>query len=91
MVKDARAKIAIIIVPDVMPDDDSTRVIGRRTRCVGTEQSSFRARVVVVVAVLKDALRTEDHGYLTTDDQVCAAGGVGPSRPRRGWPWIPEE
>jgi SpoU rRNA methylase family enzyme len=38
----------------------------------------LRGYEVVVVAVLKNALRTEEPEYLTTEEAVRAAGGVGP-------------
>jgi hypothetical protein len=91
MVKGARAKLAVILVPDIVPHDDPTRVIGSRTSYHGTEFSSLRGEEVVVVAVLKDALLVDDHGYLTTEEEVRAAGGVGPFDRVEVAPWMPEE
>jgi hypothetical protein len=69
--------IAIFVRPDVETHDDPTRVIGRRTTCDSDEHPYLRGYDVVVVAVLKDALRAEEYGYLTTEEAVRAAGGVG--------------
>jgi hypothetical protein len=63
---------------DVKVHADPTRVIGRRTTCDSDEHPYLRGYEVVVVAVLKNALRTEEHESLTTEDAVRAAGGVGP-------------
>ena len=30
----------------------------------------------MIIAVLKDALRVEEYGHLTTDDEIRVAGGV---------------
>ena len=70
--------IAIFLRPDVEAHTDPTRVIGRRTTCDSDEHPSLRGYEVVVVAVLKDALRVEDCAYLRTEEAVRAAGGVGP-------------
>lgn len=67
---------AVILGPNVEPHDDSARVIGRRTTYHGDEHPYLRGYDVVIVAVLKDALRVEEHGHLTTDEEVRAAGGV---------------
>jgi hypothetical protein len=69
---------AAILYPDVEPHDDTTRVIGRRTTYRGTEHPYLTNREVVVIGVIKYALRGEDHSCLTTEDEVRAAGGVGP-------------
>src|SRR5450830_697236 len=53
-------------------------VIGRCTTCDSDEHPYLRGYEVVVVAVLKNALRTEEYEYLTIEDAVHAAGGVGP-------------
>ena len=70
--------VAIPLRPDVHGHADPTRVIGRRTTCDSDEHPYLRGHEVVVVAVLKNALRTEEHEYLTTEEAVHAAGGVGP-------------
>jgi hypothetical protein len=67
-----------ILYPDVEPHDDPVRVIGRRTTYRGTEHPCLANREVVVVAVIKYALQDGEHPYLTTEDEVRAAGGVGP-------------
>jgi len=68
--------IAVLMVPDVEPHADSSRVIGLRTSYVGTEHPYLRGEMVVIVAVLKDALRVEEYKSLATDDEIRAAGGV---------------
>jgi hypothetical protein len=68
----------IFLRPDVEVHTDPTRMIGRRTTCDSDEHPYLRGHEVVVVAVLKNALRSEEHEYLTTEDAVSAAGGVGP-------------
>jgi len=70
--------IAIVLRPDVEPHTDPARVIGRRTTCDSAEHPYLRGRQVVVVAVLKDALCSDGYRSLTTDEEVRAAGGVGP-------------
>jgi hypothetical protein len=90
MVRDARAKLAVILVPDVVPHDDPARVIGRRTSYHRTEMLFLRGEEVVVVAILKDALLGDDHGYLTTEEEVRAAGGVGPFDRVEVAPWMPK-
>jgi len=70
--------VAMFLRPDVEVHTDPTRVIGRRTTCDSDEHPYLRGYEVVVVAVLKNALRTEEHEYLTTEGAVLAAGGVGP-------------
>ena len=70
--------VVMFLRPDVEAHTDPTRVIGRRTTCDSDEHPYLRGYEVVVVAVLKNALRTEEHEYLTTEDAVQAAGGVGP-------------
>ncbi|HEX7604407.1 MAG TPA: hypothetical protein VF316_22465, partial [Polyangiaceae bacterium] len=57
--------VAIPLRPDVEVHTDPTRVIGRRTTCDSDEHPYLRGHEVVVVAVLKNALRTEEHEYLT--------------------------
>jgi hypothetical protein len=68
----------LFLRPDVEVHTDPTRVIGRRTTCDSDEHPYLRGHEVVVVAVLKNALRSEEHEYLSTEDAVRAAGGVGP-------------
>lgn len=71
--------VAIIVGPNVEAHDDPGRVIGRRTTCHSKEHAYLHGYTVVIVAVLKDALRQEEGGeYLTTEEAVRAAGGVGP-------------
>jgi hypothetical protein len=70
--------VAIPLRPDVQMHTDPTRVIGRCTTCDSDEHPYLRGHEVVVVAVLKNALRTEEHEYLTTEEAVRSAGGVGP-------------
>jgi hypothetical protein len=57
---------------------DGGAVLGRRTTYHGVEHPFLRGHAVVVVAVLKGALRAADAAYLTTEDAVARAGGVGP-------------
>src|SRR5450756_325993 len=66
-------------------------VIGRRTTCDSDEHPYLRGYEVVVVAVLKNALRTEEHEYLTTEEAVRAAGGVGPDDRVEVAPILPKE
>ena len=51
-------------------------MIGRCTTCNSDEHPYLRGYEVVVVAALKNALRTEEHEYLTTEGAVHAAGGT---------------
>lgn len=67
---------AIILAPSIEPHDDPRRVIGRRTRYHGDEHRYLRGYEVAIVAVLKDALRIEEPGYLTDDDAIARLGGV---------------
>ncbi len=83
--------IATILVPEVDPHDDPARVIGRRTTYHGDEHPYLRGHEVVIVAVLKDALRLEEHGYLTTEEDVRRAGGVGPDDRIEVAPVLPDE
>ena len=43
------------------------------------------------MAVLKDALRVEEHGYLTDDDAIARAGGVTVFDRIEVAPWIEKE
>ena len=83
--------IAVFLTPDVKPHDDANRVIGLRTRYHGDEHRYLRGYDVVVVAVLKDALRVEDPAYLTNDEDVQRAGGVGPNDRIEVSPIMPED
>ena len=79
--------IAIFLRPDVEAHTDPSRVIGRRTTCDSDEHPYLRGYEVVVIAVLKNALRVEEYDYLTHDRR----GGArrrrrGPGRPPRGRP-----
>ena len=76
--------------PRIEPHDDAARVIGRRTAYRGSEYAYLVGRVVVVVAVLKDALRADEHAYLTTEDEIRAAGGVGPFDRIEVSAWMPD-
>jgi hypothetical protein len=69
--------IAICLRPDVEVHTDPARVIGRRTTCDSDEHAYLRGHEVVVVAVLKNALRTDEYQSLATDEEISAAGGVG--------------
>jgi len=82
---------ACILAPNVEPHTDPSRVIGRRTRYHGDEHRYLRNHDVVIVAVLKDALRVEEHGYLTTDEEIADAGGVGPDDRIEVAPILPKE
>ncbi len=64
--------IAIFLRPDVEAHTDPNRVIGRRTTCDSDEHPYLRGYEVVVVAVLKNALRVEEYDYLTTEEAVRA-------------------
>jgi len=62
---------AVILGPNVEPHDDPARVIGRSTTYRGDEHLYLRGYDVVIVAVLKDALRVEDQdgpAFLRSDD-----------------------
>ena len=83
--------IACILVPDVEPHSAPSRTIGLRTRYLGEEHPYLRDHEVVIVAVLKDALRLEEHGYLTTDEEIEKAGGVGPDDRIEVAPILPKE
>ena len=83
--------VAVILRPDVDAHDDSTRVIGRRTTCDSDEHPYLRGYEVVVVAVLKNALRVEEYDHLTTEEAVRAAGGVGPDDRIEVAPILPKE
>jgi hypothetical protein len=67
---------AVILGPNVEPHDDPSRVIGRRTTYHGDEHPYLRGYDVVIVAVLKGALRVEEYDHLTTEGEVRSAGGV---------------
>jgi hypothetical protein len=82
--------IAIVLRPDVEPHTDPSRVIGRRTTCDSDEHAYLRGHEVVVVAVLKNALRTDEYQSLATDDEVRAAGGVGPDDRLEVAPVLPD-
>lgn len=81
----------IIVRPDVEAHGDPTRVIGRRTTCDSDEHPYLRGYEVVVIAVLKNALRVEEYDYLTTEEAVRAAGGVGPDDRLEVAPILPKE
>ena len=68
--------IAIFVRPDVEAHTDPTRAIGLRTTCDSDEHPYLRGYEVVVIAVLKNALRVEEYDHLTTEEEVRAAGGV---------------
>ena len=82
---------AIILAPSIEPHDDPRRVIGRRTRYHGDEHRYLRGHEVAIVAVLKDALRVEEHAYLTDDDEIARAGGVTVHDRIEVAPWIEKE
>lgn len=82
--------IAIFLRPDVEVHTDPTRVIGRRTTCDSAEHPYLHGHEVVVVAVLKNALRSDDSQTLTTDDEIRAAGGVGPDDRLEVAPILPD-
>ncbi len=69
---------SVFLLPEVEPHDDPARVIGRRTTYQGTEHPYLRDHIVIVVAVLKDALRVEDCEHLQDERAIRASGGVGP-------------
>jgi hypothetical protein len=83
--------VVMFLRPDVEVHTDPTRVIGRRTTCDSDEHPYLRGYEVVVVAVLKNALQTEECEYLTTEDAVHAAGGVGPDDRVEVAPILPKE
>ena len=82
--------IAIVLRPDVEPHTDPARVIGRRTTCDNDEHPYLRGHQVVVVAVLKNALRTDEYQSLATDEEIRAAGGVGPDDRLEVAPILPD-
>lgn len=55
MAQQGQRGVAVVEAPDVEPHDDTTRVIGRRTRYHGNDHPYLRGHDVVIVAVLKDA------------------------------------
>ncbi len=83
--------IAIFVHPDVEAHTDSTRVIGLRTTCDSDEHPYLRGYEVVVIAVLKNALRVEEYDHLTTEEAVRAAGGVGRDDRIEVAPILPKE
>lgn len=82
---------AVILGPNVEPHDDASRVIGLRTAYHGDEHPYLRGYDVVIVAVLKDALRVEEHSHLTTDDEIRGAGGVSADDRIEVAPFLPKE
>ena len=83
--------IAIFLRPDVEAHTDPTRIIGLRTTCDSDEHPYLRGYEVVVIAVLKNALRVEEYDCLTTEDAVRAAGGVGRDDRIEVAPILPKE
>jgi hypothetical protein len=73
-----------------MTTGSSPKVLGLRTTYTGSEHPYLNGIEVVVVAVLKDALVTHDGLYLTTDEAVSAAGGVGPDDRVEVQPILPD-
>jgi len=82
---------AVILGPNVEAHDDPSRVIGRRTTYHGEEHPYLRGHDVVIVAVLKDALSVEEHGHLTTEEDVQHAGGVSADDRVEVAPFLPEQ
>ena len=82
---------AVILGPNVEPHDDPTRVIGRRTTYHGDEHAYLCGYDVVIVAVLKGALRVEEYGHLTTEEVVRGAGGVDVDDRVEVAPFLPKE
>ena len=82
---------AVILGPNVEAHDDPSRVIGRRTTYHGDEHPYLRGYDVVIVAVLKGALRVEEHSYLTSEEDVRRAGGVSADDRIEVAPFLPEE
>lgn len=77
--------------PDPEIHTDPARVIGRRTTCDSAEHPYLRGYDVVVVAVFKNALIAEECPYLTTEEEVRAAGGVGSDDRVEVAPILPRE
>ena len=85
-------KTAVILGPNVEPHDDPSRVIGRRTTYLGDEHPYLRGYYdVVIVAVLKGALRVEEYGHLTSEEDVRGAGGVDADDRIEVAPFLPKE
>ncbi len=82
---------AIILVPNVEPHDEPSRVIGRRTTYHGDEHPYLRGYDVVIVAVLKGALRNEECGRLSSEEEVRNAGGVDADDRIEVAPFLPKE
>ena len=82
---------AVILGPNVEPHDDPTRVIGRRTTYHGDEHAYLHGYHVVIVAVLKGALRVEEYGHLTNEEEVRGAGGVDAGDRIEVAPFLPKE
>ena len=73
--------------------DKPAKVIGLRTTYIGSEHPYLRGQVVQVIAVLKHAAAgPEGEGeYLTDDEAIAQAGGVGPDDRLEVQPWLEEE
>lgn len=84
-------KTAVILGPNVEAHDDPARVIGRRTTYHGDEHPYLRGYAVVIVAVLKGALRIGEYGHLTTEEEVRDAGGVSADDRVEVAPFLPKE
>lgn len=84
-------KTARILAPDVEPHDNPSRVIGRRTTYCGDEHPYLWGHDVVVVAILKGALRVDEHEHLSTDEQIRDAGGVTADDRIEVAPFLPEQ
>jgi len=67
------------------------KVIGTITTYHGQEHRYLKGCKVRVIAVLKDALRVEEHAYLTDDDAITRAGGVTANDRIEVAPWIEKE
>ena len=84
-------KTAVILGPNVEPHDDPSRVIGRRTTYHGDEHPYLQGYDVVIVAVLKGALRVEEYRHLTSEEDVRGAGGVDADDRIEVAPFLPKE
>jgi hypothetical protein len=52
------------------------KLIGSDTKYIGTEHAYLAGYAVRIVAVMKNALVSDEHEYLTTDAEIASAGGV---------------
>ena len=84
-------RTAVILGPNVESHDDPSRVIGRRTTYHGDNHAYLRGYNVVIVAVLKGALRVEECSNLTSEEEIRDAGGASADDRIEVAPFLPKE